>query len=61
MKEILNAFGTFVVFSGDCPYIKVGVDKEEISKLIEEVQELKKKIKIENTEKNTESEEIFLH
>uniref|UniRef100_UPI002635233D hypothetical protein n=1 Tax=Thermococcus sp. TaxID=35749 RepID=UPI002635233D len=50
IKEILNAFRTVIVLSDECPYIKGATDKNEISTLIEQVQELKKNIKIERIE-----------
>lgn len=59
MKEILSAFETFMTFSDDCPYIQGAIDKEQISKLIEEVKELKKKIKKEPIK--TEKNESFLY
>lgn len=58
IKEILNAFRTFIVFSDECPYIKGATDKNEISMLIEQVQKLKENIKI-NKNIETKKEEIF--
>ncbi|WP_167769503.1 hypothetical protein, partial [Thermococcus sp. GR7] len=58
MKGILDAFRTLIIFPDECPYIMGAIDKENVPKLIEEVQELKKKkIKIEIDKK--EQQEFY--